>query len=274
MNDLDREIRRAFDELLASAPPPPLGPSRSLQPSSHDGRAGRRRLAFAASLVLIGAAGIAVLTQRNTPDDTLVTLDEPQPSVVDTTAPPVPSAPTTAPVEGPDESVESTTPPTSAVEPVPGVYEVVAGQPMPATTAPIPAAGEAYDGVYFAYLHEGGPPDDPRQLRFDVVQAYSGADCAVRFGADAPNVCTPIGIDIAGPTAQVDLAVAEVAVSVRNLNSDASYRIPGDALIALVNGAMPAPPAPDGFAFSGGFGFLLTYDAGTLIRVDQPADPA
>ena len=144
---------------------------------------------------------------------------------------------------------------------------------MPGSTEPIPAPGEAYDGIYFAYLHEGAGPEDPRQLRFDVLQAFSGTDCAIRFGDQAPSVCTPIGTDIAGPTDRVDLTVTEVAVSVRDVNRDASYRISGEELVALVYGAAPATSAPDGFAFSGGFGFLLTYDAGTLVRIDQPAAP-
>ena len=62
-------------------------------------------------------------------------------------------------------------------------------------------------------------------------------------------------------------------MSVRDLNRGASYRISGEELVALVYGAAPATSAPDGFAFSGGFGFLLTYDAGTLVRIDQPAAP-
>jgi hypothetical protein len=62
-------------------------------------------------------------------------------------------------------------------------------------------------------------------------------------------------------------------VSVRDLNTEASYRISGAELVALVHGAAPATSAPDGFAFSGGFGFLLTYDAGRLVRIDQPAAP-
>ena len=266
MNDLDREIRRAFDELVGAAPPPPLSPSQSLQRSSKNGRAGYRALASVVSLLLIVAVGVAVLAQRVGVDDTFLTLDEPQPSQVVTTLAPVQSASTATPAE----SVDSTAP-TSIVEPVVGEYELAAGQTMPGSTEPIPAPGEAYDGIYFAYLHEGAASEDPQQLRFDVLQAFSGADCAIRFGDEAPSVCTPIGTDIAGSTDRVDLAVAEVAVSVRDLNSEASYQISGGELVALVYGAAPATSAPDGFAFSGGFGFLLTYDAGTLIRIDQPA---
>jgi hypothetical protein len=217
---------------------------------------------------LIAAVGVAVLVQRDDMGDTVSPRDEPEPSTVAATSPPGQSAPTTTP----DRSVESTVP-TSSVAPVVGEYQVVTGQTMPGSTEPIPAPGEVYDGIYFAYLHEGAGSEDPQQLRFDVIQAFSGADCAIRFGDEAANVCTPIGTDLPGPTDQVDLAVTEVPVSVRDVNSEASYRISGEELVALVYGAAPATSAPDGFAFSGGFGFLLTYDAGTLIRIDQPAAP-
>lgn len=150
-------------------------------------------------------------------------------------------------------------------------YEGVAAPPMPGTTEPVPPPGEAYDGVYFAYLHEGPGSEDPERLRFDVVQAFSGVDCAIRFGDEAPQVCTPIGTEPTGPTARVEPAVTEVPISVRDVNSQASYSISGEELLALVRGAAPAASAPAGFAFSGGFGFLLTYDAGVLIRIDQPA---
>ena len=71
----------------------------------------------------------------------------------------------------------------------------------------------------------------------------------------------------------MDLTVAEVPVSVRELNSQASYSISGRELLAQVHGASPTASAPAGFAFSGGFGFLLTYDDGVLIQIDQPAAP-
>jgi predicted dienelactone hydrolase len=165
------------------------------------------------------------------------------------------------------------TAPSSTVEPVVGEYELVAGQSMPGSTESIPAPGEVYDGIYFAYLHEGAGTEDPQHLQFDVLQAFSGADCAIRFGDQAPQVCTPIGTDLTGPTVRVELAVAAVPVSVRDLNSQASYSISGGELVELFHGAGPAASAPTGFGFSGGFGFLLTYDAGVLIRIDQPATP-
>ena len=130
MNDLDREIRRAFDELVDAAPPPPLSPSQSPRRSSKHGHAGHRALAFAASLLLIVAVGVAVLAQRNSVEDTFLPLDEPLPSQLDTASPPVQSASTATPAE----SVDGTAP-TSTVEPVAGEYEVVAGQAMPGSTS-------------------------------------------------------------------------------------------------------------------------------------------
>ncbi len=282
MNDLDREIRRAFDELVDAAPPPPLSPSVVVTRPLEDHRIGRREFAVAASVLLVAAVGLGVLAQRDRGSDTISPIDGTRPSTV-TTPPPTapsttlsstPSTPSSAPSTTGTETTDpptSTPTPTSSVEPSTGDYVVVDGQTMPEVTEPIPAAGQPFDGTYFAYLHEGALPEDPLRLRFDVLQAFSGAACADRFGADAASVCTPIGTDLAGPVAQLDLAVTEVPISVRSLGSDTNYRIAGTELIALVNGAEPSPSAPDGFAYSGGFGFLLTYDEGTLTRIDQPA---
>jgi hypothetical protein len=225
-------------------------------------RRARRRIAMTASVVAISmSAACTTAAEQGAPN-------EPKPSMVDSTVQPVQSARTTTP----DATVQSTST-TSTSVPLVGEYEVVAGQTMPGSTDPIPAPGEAYDGTYFAYLHEGARAVDPQHLRFDVVQAFSGADCAIHFGAEAPLLCTPIGTDLAGPVDRLELAVAEVPVSVRDLNGQAHYSISGRELVALVHGAAPSTSAPAGFAFCGGFGFLLTYDAGVLIRIDQPAPP-
>lgn len=266
MNDLDNEIRRAFDELVNAAPPPPSAPSPIVSSLTDRDPRGSRLLAVAASVLLVAAVGTIVYTQRNGGTRTIVTSDEAGSSEVATTQPRAESAPNTIRVE----TGGSPEPVTSVERPPDGEYEVISAPFFPGTTEPVPAPGEEYDGVYFAYLHEGVGPDDPLQLRFDVVQAFSGDDCAARFGGDSSSVCTPFGTDVNGMVGQLDLTVTEVPISVRDISSEAGYRISGTELLALVNGATPSPSAPGDFAFSGGYGFLLTFDNGGLIRIDQP----
>ena len=282
MNDLDREIRRAFHELVAAAPPPPVTPGLVAPRRADEHLNGRRMFAVAASVVLIVAIGIGVLAQLDSGTETIAPIDGTRPSTATTSPGPAPSttpSASTTPATSPTTSAETTSPPTPAstnspVSPTTDDYVVVAGPTMPEITEPPPSVGQQYDGIYFAYLHEGPLPEDPLRLRFDVLQAFSGAACADRFGPDAASICTPIGTDLTGPVAQIELKVTEVPVSVRSLGSETNHRISGAELIALVNGATPGPGAPEGFAFSGGFGFLLTFDGGTLTRLDQPAAPA
>jgi hypothetical protein len=272
MNDLDNEIRRAFDELVNAAPPPPSAPSPVVPFRTGRDPRQTRLLAIAASILLVAAVGMITLAQRDGRSDTLSTSagsGGPVTTEVTTTSPPVPTEPPLVRVEtggSPD--------PVTSVELAPvDEYDVVTSPPLPGTTEPVPVQGEAYDGVYFAYLHEGPGPDDPRALRFDVVQAFSGQDCVERFGDDAPSVCTPFGIDMNGSVGQLDLSVDGIVVTVRDVNSDDSYRISGTELVSIVNGEPAAASVPEGYAFSGGFGFLLTFDNGTLARIDQPGDP-
>lgn len=266
MNDLDNEIRRAFDELVNAAPPPPSTPSPIVRYATGGDPRGSRLLAVAASILLVVAVGVVVFLQRNGGTQTITTSDEPGSSEVATTQPPEEPEPTLFRVE-----TGGSPEPVTSVELAPvDEYEITVGPLLPGTTEPVPAPGQEYDGMYFAYLHEGSGPDDPLQLRFDVVQAFSGPDCVVRFGADSPGLCTPFGTDFNGPVGQLDLAVAEIPISVRGIGSEASYLISGNELIGLVNGATPSPSAPDGYLFSGGFGFLLSFDNGELIRIDQP----
>ena len=266
MNDLDNEIRRAFDELVNAAPPPPTASSSTVRFVTDRAPRNTRILAVAASVLLVAAVGIIVFAQRNGGTQTLTTSDEPDASQVATTQPREQSAPNTIRVE----TGGSPEPVTSVERPPGGEYEVTVAPLFPGTTEPVPAPGQDYNGVYFAYLHEGVGPDDPLQLRFDVLQAFSGDDCATRFGGDSPGVCTPFGTDVNAVVGQLDLAVTEVPISVRDISSEASYRISGTELLALVNGATLSPSAPDSFLFSGGFGFLLTFESGTLTRIDQP----
>ena len=271
MNDLDNEIRRAFAELVDAAPPPPSAPN-PVAPFRVDGDPRTSRiLAVAASVLLVAALGMIAYTPRTDRFGT-VTMSE-------GSAPPAPAAtPTPTPVQ--------TEPPLIRIEtdgspnPVISVeladveeYEVVTAPSAPGTTEPVPLGGESYDGVYFAYLHEGPGPDDPTALRFDVLQAFSGQDCLDRFGNDGPDICTPFGIAIDATAARLDLVVDGTVITVRDINSTASYRISGTELLSVVNGEPPAPSAPEGYGFSGGFGFLLTFDNGTLTRIDQPGDP-
>lgn len=266
MNDLDNEIRRAFDELVNAAPPPPAAPSRIVSYATDRDPRGSRLLAVAASVLLVAAVGVIAYAQRNGGTQTITTSDEPGSSEVATTQPPEESAPVIIRVE-----TGGSPEPVTSVELAPHVeYEATSVPSFPGTTDPVPAPGEEYDGIYFAYLHEGVGPDDPLRLRFDVVQAYTGQDCVDRFGDDSPNACTPYGTDANGPVGQLDLAVTEIPISVRDISSEASYRISGTELLALVSGATPSPSAPDGYLFSGGYGFLLTFDNSTLTRIDQP----
>ncbi|MEP1124625.1 MAG: hypothetical protein ABJH68_12125 [Ilumatobacter sp.] len=294
MNDLDNQIRRAFDELVDAAPPPPSAPSPIVRFTSDREPRSTRLLAVAASVLVVAALGMVAYTQRNGPAPTISTSDQPSSSEIATTAPSAATTPTAENSEpilireetggSPDpvtstESIASvepvdSNPPVTALEPSPsGEYQVVPSPTFPEATEPIPALGRDYDGVHFAYLHEGPMPDGPLQLRFDVVQAYSGQACIDRFGDDSPDVCTPFGTDVTGRVDQLDLAVTDIPISVRNVASDANYRISGTELIALVNGSTASPSAPDGFMFSSGYGFLLTFDNGTLTGIDQPGAP-
>jgi len=266
MNDLDNEIRRAFDELVNAAPPPPSAPSPIVSSVTDSDPRGSRLLAVAASVLLVALVGTIAYTQRNGGTRTITTSDEAGSSEVATTRPREESEPTLFRVE-----TGGSPEPVTSVELAPdGEYEVISAPLLPGTTEPVPAPGQDYDGMYFAYLHEGTGPDDPLQMRFDVVQAHSGQDCVVRFGADSPDVCTPFGTDVNGAVGQLDLAVTEIPVSIRDIGSEASYLVSGNELIALVNGATPSPSAPNGYLFSVGFGFLLTFDNGELTRIDQP----
>jgi hypothetical protein len=59
----------------------------------------------------------------------------------------------------------------------------------------------------------------------------------IRFDDEAPQVCTPIGTERNGRFALVELTVADVPVSVRDINRQASYSISGRELLALVHSA-------------------------------------
>ena len=279
MNDLDNQIRRAFDELVNAAPPPPSGPSLRVSTVDHSDPRGPRLFAVAASVVLVVAVGIIMFTQRTGGTQTLSTpSSKPATTEMVTTLVPQSTPPpetTLVPETTPEpetirvETGGSPEPVTSVELAASGGYQPIPAPLLPGTTEPVPAPGDEYDGVYFAYLHEGVGPDDPRQLRFDVVQAFSGSDCTTRFGSDSASVCTPFGTDVDAVVGQVDVTVSEIPISVRDITSESSYSISGMELVALINGETPSPSAPDGFFYSGGF-FLLAFENGTLTRLDQP----
>ena len=281
--ELDHEIKRALDELVQCAPPPPSGPGDVLRPLG-SARSSRitRAVALAAVVLVVLAGGLALTSQRPTPDslrtsgtiggtesDTTVS-SESDTTVSTDSISPVPSiAPTTT-----AEPATTTQPPTTSVGATAGPsgeYEIVAPTVMPGTTESPDGPVDTFDGIYFAYLHEGPLPEEPGSIRFDLVQAFSGEDCIVRFGAAAAQTCTPIGTPLDGPTARVDVQTDAVAVTIRGANSELTYRVSGAELLRLVNGQRPAAGAPvDFFAFTGG-PFLLTFDQGTVIRIDQPS---
>lgn len=271
MNQLDNEIRRAFDELVNAAPPPPAAPSPIVPLRTDEDPPNIRLLAVAASILLVVVGVFAFLQQNDRPESMATSDASDAPGSSEPTATPMPVQ--TEPTLISEESGGSPDPVTSVELAPVEEYETVPTPMMPGATEPVPNQGGAYDGVYFAFLHEGPVPDDPRALRFDTVQAFSGQDCLERFGSDAADACTPFGIDVEGPTGQLDLSVDGIAVTLRDLNSDSSYRVSGDELLANVFGQPLAPSAPDSYAFSGGFGFLLTFDDGVLTRIDQPGDP-
>ncbi len=268
MNDLDNEIRRAFDELVNAAPPPPSAPNSVVAFRADPDPRTPRLLAAAASVVLVAAVGMITYTQRTGRSETVATSERTAPSASVATPPPVQTEPPLIR----DETGGSPEPATSVESADVEEYEVVPAPWLPGTTEPVPLQGVAYDGVYFAYLHEGPGPEDPRALRFDVLQAFSGQDCLDRFGNDGPGICTPFGIATDSTTGRLDLGVDGTVVTVRDVNSTANYRISGTELLSIINGEPPASSAPDGYGFSGGFGFLLTFDHGTLTRIDQPGD--
>ena len=263
---LDLEIKRAFDELVAAAPPPPRFGATPAESAHRRNDSSRRLMAIAAAVITVfgGVAALGALGDRPTTSEP-APIDLPQ-STSGATSP-------TNEAQA-DIAVTPDTRPSVLVErsELAGAdYEVVATPALPAATQPVDTDIDAFDGVYFAFLHEGPLPQPSQSLRFDVVQIFSGQDCLDRFGSEADAVCTPIGIDIDAPTAQVDIDVIDVPVSVRDANSDLNYRISGVELRSLFSGNPPAATAPAGFAFSSGFGFLLTYDNGTIVSIDQPA---
>ncbi len=263
---LDLEIKRAFDELVAAAPPPPRFDATPAAEGAHRRNDSRRRpMAIAAAVITVfgGVAALGALGERPT-------TSEPAP-VDPSRSTSVATSPTNEAQA--DIAVTPDTAPSVLVEPSDPIgvdYEVVATPALPATTQPVDTDVDAFDGVYFAFLHEGPLPQPSQSLRFDVVQIFSGQDCLDRFGSGAESVCIPFGIDLDAPTAQVDIDVVAVPVTVRNASSDLSYRISGVELRSLFTGNPPAATSPDGFAFSSGFGFLLTYDNGTIVSIDQP----
>jgi hypothetical protein len=276
---LDHEIKRAIDELVQCAPPPPGFPASdlfALEPAPT--RLGRPRVlvGVAALALVVIAGGLGVLSQRPggptlQPADTGEGPEATLPSTPPTTV--VASVPLPAP------TVVSTTQPPSTTQPEPpqttlepsGEYAPALPTPMPGTTESPDGPSDAFDGTYFGFLHEGPLPDVPGSVRFDLVQAYSGDDCLARFGDSASQVCTPVGVSLDGPTAQVDVQADQVEIVIRDVNSDLSHRVSGAELLGLINGQPPATGAPADFVFSGGFGFLLTFDQGTVIRIDQPS---
>ena len=270
MNQLETEIRRAFDELVAAAPPPPTAPSSILPfPVAEDSR-NFRLLAVAASILVVAAVGATAFVLANDPKETLVPSDPPAPSegtgpVAASTAPaPTPTEPTLI------REVDGGPAPVTSVVLAPfEEYELATAPLFVTATEPVPVEGAAYDGVYFAFLHEGPQPDDPLALRFDVIQASPPTDCSEQFGTP----CTDYGIDPNGSVDQLDLRVDAAVITVRDGNRPDHYRISGAELVSLIYGGEPAATAPDGYTFSGGSGYLLTFENGTLTRIDQPADP-
>ena len=276
---LDHEIKRALDELVQCAPSPPTGPGALPRPlrTTRTPRV-TRIVALAAVVLVMVAGGLALSSQRSTPDSlrTAGTVDtsggtasiSPAPSIAPTTTV---AQPTTMQSDAPittQPDTPTTTQPTIA-GPI-GEYEIVVPTTMPGTTGSPDGPVDRFDGGYFAFLHEGPLPEEPGSIRFDLVQAFSGEDCIVRFGAAAAQTCTPIGTALDGPTARVDVATDAVAVTIRGANSELTYRVSGAELLRLVNGQPPAAGAPVDFAFTGG-PFLLTFDQGTVIRIDQPS---
>jgi len=264
---LDEEIKRAIDELVQCAPPPPSFPGNDLHAAEAiNGRDGRTwvLLAVAAAALVVIVGGLGVLSQRPGSTDL-----QPSATVRNSEATLPPAAPTT---------VATTLPPstTQPEQPSPTVaptdeYAPTVPSPMPGTTESPDGPTDGFDGTYFGFLHEGLPPDAPGAVRFDLVQAYSGDDCIAHFGDDAPHTCTPVGVALDGPTARVDVLTDAVSIVIRDANSDLSHRVSGPEFLGLINGQPPAVGAPVDFVFSGGFGFLLTFDQGTLIRIDQPS---
>lgn len=262
---LDHEIRRAIDELVHCAPPPPSFPGRDLHvPVPIHGRDGRTRvlLAVAAAVVVI-VGGLGVLSQRPGADL------QPSGTVGISEATLLPAAPNTVATTLTPSTTQPEQPSTTS-EPT-GEYAPAVPTPMPGTTKSPDGPPDAFDGVYFGFLHEGPMPEVPGTVRFDLVQAYSGVDCITRFGDSAPQVCTPIGVSADGPTSRVDVPIDAVPIVIRDANGDLSHRVSGTEFLGLVNGNRPAVGAPVDFVFSGGFGFLLTFDQGTLVRLDQPS---
>jgi len=289
---LDHEIKRALDELVQCAPPPPSRPGAMPRPlrTTRNPRV-TRIVALAAVVLVMVAGGLALSSQRSTPDSlrTADTVDSdttdtdtgtdsdstegtasiaPAPSIVPTTtiAPPTttqPGAPTTTQPDTATTTQSTTVGPT-------GEYQIVAPTIMPGTTESPDGPVDRFDGIYFAYLHEGPLPEEPGSIRFDLVQAFSGQDCVVRFGAAAAQTCTPIGTPLDGPTARVDVATDAVAATIRDANSELTYRVSGAELLRLFIGQPPAAGAPADFIFTGG-PFLLTFDQGTVTRIDQPS---
>lgn len=262
---LDLEIKRAFDELVAAAPPPPRFDAARVEGAPRRNDSSRRLLAVAAAVITVvgGVAALGALGDRPTTSEP-ATVDSSQSTSIAT-------SPTNEALA--DIAVAPDTGPSVLVEPSDPIgvdYDVVATPALPATTRPVDTDVEAFDGVYFAFLHEGPLPESSQSLRFDVVQIFSGQDCLDRFGSGVEAVCTPFGIDFDAPTAQVDIDMTDVPVTVRDASSDLSYRIPGVELRSLFTGNPPGPSVPAAFAFSSGFGFLLTYDNGTIVSVEQP----
>jgi len=276
---LDHEIRRALDELVQCAPAPPSRPGD--MPRSIRLERPRRitRVVALVAVVLVMLSGGLVLTSERATPDSLRTSDtnggtEPDTTVStgpDTTVStdsisPVPTAASTT-TAAPVTTTQSAPPTTGTT----GEYEIAAPTAMPGTTESPDGPTDDFDGIYFGYLHEGPWPEEPGSIRVDLVQAYSGEDCIARFGAAAAQTCTPIGIPLDGPTARVDVATDAVAIAIRGANSEFTYRVSGTELLRLINGQRPAAGAPvDFFAFTGG-PFLLTFDQGTVIRIDQPS---
>ena len=263
-SQLDLEIKRAFDELVAAAPPPPPVDAGAPASASRGSGSRRRLLAVAASVVILGGGLGLSLALRERPE-TLTTTTASAPEPLRDVAPPNSDAHTeVTAVPGSELDV-----PRAPANPSGATYEVVATPPLPVSTEPVDTGVEPFDGVYFAFLHEGPLPEQANSLRFDVVQILSGQDCVEPVGGEA--ACVPFVIDPEAPTVQVDLDVIDVPVSVRDANSDLSHRISGVELRSLITGNLPAPTAPAGFVFSGGSGFLLTYDSGSIVSIDQPA---
>lgn len=150
-----------------------------------------------------------------------------------------------------------------------GEYVAVASPPAPTQTAPVDAANNHPDGVYYASVSEGGdPPPAPGNVVFELVQLFTGQACIDHFGAEDEDACVgDYGIET-DPTSSVEVDLDGVFISVADAATKRNFQISGGELNELLLGGDPAPGSPTDYLYSG-FGYLITYQGGVITRLEQ-----